>query len=126
MVGETDLEPVAAHPPLQLVRRPFRDHDAVVDDRDPVREPVGLVEVLGGQEHGRPAADERVERVPERDPAAQVEARRRLVEEQDRRARHERRGKIEPAAHAAGIRADEALAVVGELEVLEQLGRALA
>ena len=38
---------------LELVRGALGDHVAVVDHDDPVGEPVGLVEVLRGQQHGR-------------------------------------------------------------------------
>ena len=60
------------------------------------------------------------------DPAAEVEAGRRLVEEEHRRPRDERGGEVEPAAHAARVRAHEPVAGVGEVEVGEQLARALA
>ena len=41
------LEPLAADAVLQRVGRALGDHPAVVDHRDLVSEPVGLVEVLG-------------------------------------------------------------------------------
>ena len=47
-----------------------------------------------------------LDRLPQREPAARVEARGRLVEEQHRRAVHERGGEVEPAAHAAGVGLD--------------------
>ena len=56
----------------------------------------------------------------------EVEAGRRLVEEEHRRAGDERRGEVEPAAHAARVGAHEPVAGVGELEGGEQLARALA
>ncbi len=90
-----------------------------------VGEAVGLVEVLRRQQHGRAVGDEPLDRVPQRQAAARVEASRRLVEEQHRRARDERCREVEPAAHAAGVRLDGALAGVGEVEAVEQLGRAL-
>ena len=44
-VAEVDVEPLAADLALQLVGRPFRDHQALVDHGDAIGEPVGLVEV---------------------------------------------------------------------------------
>ena len=75
----------------------------VVDDHDLVGEPVGLLEVLGGQEERGAPANELLDHAPEVAPALRVEAGRRLVEEQHRRAVHERGGEVEPAAHAAGV-----------------------
>ena len=125
-VVEADLEPLASHLRLQLVGRALGDHEPVVDHRDPVGEAVGLVEVLRRQEDGRALRDESLDRLPEGDAAAQVEPCRRLVEEQDRWAGDERGAEVEPSPHAAGVRADEPLARVGQVEGLEQLGRALA
>ena len=86
LVGQPDLQPLAADAVLERVRRALRDHLAVVDDRELVGEPVGLVEVLGGEEDGRALGDEPLDRLPEAEPAARVEARGRLVQEDDRRA----------------------------------------
>ena len=121
---EVDLEPLAADAVLELVGGAVGDHAAVVDDRDPVGEPVGLVEVLGREQHGRAVGDEPLDRLPQVEPAARVEAGRRLVEEQHRRARDQRGGEVEPAAHAARVRLRDAVAGVGEAEALEQLGGA--
>ena len=97
---------------------------AVVDDRDAVGEPIGLVEVLRGQQHGGAVRDEALDRLPQADAAARVEAGRRLVEEQDRRVGDEGGREVEAAAHAAGVGLGHALGGVGELEALEQLAGA--
>ena len=125
-VVEHDLDPLAADRVLELVGGALGDHRAVVDDRDPVGEPVRLVEVLGRQQDGRPRGDAILDHLPERDPAARVEAGRRLVEEDHRRAGDERPREVEPAPHAAGVGLDEPARGVGEAEALEQLGRPLA
>ena len=52
---QADLQPLAAAAGLQLARRALGDHEPVVDDGDPVGEPVGLVQVLRRQQHGRPS-----------------------------------------------------------------------
>ena len=102
-VVQPDLEALAADAVLELVGRALGDDAAVVDDRDPVGEAVGLVEVLRRQQHGRAAGDERPRWLPEPEPAARVEAGGRLVEEEHRRAGDERGGEVEPAAHAARV-----------------------
>ena len=107
---EAHLEPLAADPVLELVRGALGDHPAVVDHRDRVGQPVGLVEVLRGQQHGR-ARRRRAPRSSSHrlEPAARVEAGGRLVEEQHRRLGDERGGEVEPAAHAARVGLDRAV-----------------
>ena len=109
-VLEDHLELVAADPRLQLVGRPLGDHGATVDHRDPVREPVGLVEVLGRQQDRRPLLHSGLDGLPELDPAARVEAGRGLVQEQDRWPGHERGGQVEAPPHAARVGAHEPMA----------------
>ena len=117
-VVKRDLEPLAADPVLELVGRTLGDHLTVVDHRDPVREAIGLIEVLGRQQHGRPLRHELLDHVPQREPAAGIEAGRGLVEEQDRRLGDERRGEVEPAAHPAGVGLDGTARRVDEVEAL--------
>ena len=76
------LDPLAAELRLELVRRAARDDLAVVDDGDRVGQLVGLLEVLRRQQERRALADEVADDVPHPEPAARVEAGRRLVEEQ--------------------------------------------
>ena len=85
---------------LEVGRRPLGDDSAVVDDHDVAGQAVGLLEVLGGEEHGRPLRNQVLDHAPEVLAALWVETRRRLVEEQDRRAGDERGGQIESAPHA--------------------------
>ena len=68
-----------------------------------------------------PAGDQVLDHRPQLGAALRVEPGGRLVEEEHRRLVHERRGEVEPPAHAAGVRADEAVARVREVEPLEQL-----
>ena len=124
-VVEPDLEPVAAHLLLELVGRALGDDDAAVDHGDPVGQAIRLVQVLGREEHGRPSGDELLDRVPEADPAADVEPRRGLVEEEHRRPRDERGGEVEAAAHASGVRPGEPPAGIDEVERGQELVGAL-
>ena len=65
---------------LQLRRRALGDHAPVVDDRDPVGELVGLLEVLRAQQDGRARARERADDVPHLVARARVQPGGRLVE----------------------------------------------
>ena len=117
------LQSGAAGLPLELGGGSVGDRAAVIDDDDPVGELVGLVEVLRGQQQGHAVGDQLADDVPHADAARRVQAGRRLVEEQHRRAHHEARRQVEPAAHPAAIGASHAVGGVGEVEAVEQLGR---
>ena len=73
-----------------------------------------------------PWRDAALDRLPQAQPAARVEPGGRLVQEQHRRAEHERGGEVEPAAHAAGVGLRGPLGGLGEVEALQQLVRARA
>ena len=60
---------------LSCCRRALADDQAVVDDRQPVAELVGLLEVLRGEEDGRAALVDAPHLVPDRQPARGVQAR---------------------------------------------------
>ena len=120
-VDEDDLQPPRRDAFLELRRCPLRDDAALVDDDDVVREPVGLVEVLGREDDGRPGRRERLDDLPQLLPAARVEPGRRLVEEHHGWHRDEAEREVEPPAHAAGERRDPAPAVVREVDEVEQL-----
>jgi hypothetical protein len=96
-----------------------------VDHADAVGELVGLLHVLR-REHDRGALPAQVgDDVPELEPAARIQTGGRLVEEQDGRRDHQARPEVEPAAHAARVRPQQAPAGVGEVEHREQLVGAL-
>ena len=69
----------------------------------------------------RPAALKRRDPLPELEPALRVEARRRLVEEEDLRVARERAGDGQALALAAGELADARVALLLEREVGQQL-----
>ena len=124
-VGEEQLDGLLADARLQLLRGAEGGDAAVADDRDPVREPVGLLEVLGGEEDRRAVVRQRLDGLPDREPAARVQARARLVEEDHLRAADQAHREVEPPAHAAAVGGDATVGGVGEIEALEQLVRAL-
>ena len=110
-----------AEPRLELGGRSLGDDLAVIDDDDPVREPVRFLEVLGGEEHRGAAVDELFDDVPQLGAPLRVEAGRGLVEEEDGRLVDERRGEVESAAHPARVGAHEAVGGVDQVEPFEQL-----
>ncbi len=93
----------------------------MVDDGDLVGEPVGLVEVLRGQEHGRALLDQTLDDLPQAQATAGVEPGRGLVEEQDGRLGDQGSGEVEAPAHAARVGLDRAVGGFVELEAVEQL-----
>src|ERR1700729_3452045 len=81
-VGHGELENVPADPALQLLGRACRDDLPVVDDDDLVREFVGLIQVLGGEQQRGAVGHQRADDVPHAQPGSWIQARGRLVEEQ--------------------------------------------
>ena len=117
--SRVDLQPVAPDLRLELVRRPLGDHEAAVDHRDPVGEPVGLVEVLRRQRTVVPPAtsasiaSQRPMRLRMSSPVVGSSRKRTGGRDEARRGR--------AAAHASGVGADQALPGVGQVEVRQQL-----
>ena len=102
-VGGPDLEALAADDPLEPVGGVVGDDPAVVDDGDLVGQRVGLLQVLGGEQHGRAVGDQVADDLPHVLALGRVEAGGRLVEEDHRRPADQAGGQVEPAAHAAGV-----------------------
>ena len=60
---------------------------------------------------------------PQRRPALHVESRRRFVQEEDRRAVHEREREVEASLHAAGVTDGAPVGSFGQADALEQVVR---
>ena len=101
--GELD-DVIAPEPGDQLAGRALGDDLAVVDDRDPVAEPLGLVHVMSGQDDRAAAVAEVADHVPELPAGLRVQAGRRLVEEQELGVADQRDAR-RPAAAAGRRRA---------------------
>jgi hypothetical protein len=78
----------------------------VVDDGDRVGEAVGLLEVLGGEQHVGAAGDEGVDGLPQLVAAARVEAGGGLVEQQHAGCADQAGTEVEAATHATGVGPD--------------------
>ena len=125
-VGQLDLEDLTADAILQLVAGPFRDHAAVIDDSDLVRELIRFFEVLRRQQNRRPLAAQVADDVPDLVATSRIETRGRLVEEEHTRLREHAGREVEPPPHTARICLRGSVGGVRELEALEQLRRAAA
>ena len=117
---------VAGDLALELVRRALGDDLAVVHDRDPVAERVGLVEVVRGEEDGHALGAQPADLVPHVGPALRVEAGGRLVQEDDLRLVDDAERDVDPAALAAGVGLALAVGVLGELERVQRARRPAA
>jgi hypothetical protein len=123
-VEQPHLQRGLAHRRLELPRRPLGDHAPVVDDRDPARELVGLVEVLRAEQHRGALGDERAHDVPHLVARARVQPGRRLVEEHQLGGHDDARGDVQPPAHAARVVLDQAPGGLLEAERGDELLRA--
>ena len=94
---------------------------AVVHDRDPVAELVGLLHVVGGEQDGLAVVVELAQDLPEGQPALGVEAGGRFVHEQHGRPVEDRTGHHEALRHAARQGVHRRLGPAAEVELLEQL-----
>ena len=105
---------------LQLVRSSLAYDEAVVDDRQPVAELIGFLQILRGQEYRRPLGVDASHLLPHGEPAGGVEAGRRLVQEKDLRLVHEGRRQIEPALHAPRVTLDAPVGGIDKIHQFEQ------
>jgi hypothetical protein len=94
-----------------------------MQDRDPVGQLFCLVEVLGGEQHGRAHPGQVLHGGPHLEAGLRVEPGGRLVEEDDRRVPDQAHGDVQPAAHPAGVGRHPAPGGVGELEAGQQVVR---
>jgi hypothetical protein len=125
-VRHGELDHVPADAALQLLGGARGDHQAVVDDHDLVRQLVGLVQVLGGEQQRGPLGHQRPDDVPHPQPPPRVQAGGRLVQEEHPRPADQAGGQVQPPLHAAGIGLRGPVGRVGQPELLEQLDGAAA
>ena len=111
------LEPAAD----ELLDRALLEDLAVVHDREPVAEGLGLLQVVGRQERSSGPRLRGQDEVPERPPRGRIEAGRRLVEEDQLRVVDERERDRQALALAAGQVLRPASALLAEVEQVDQL-----
>ena len=120
-VGQPDGDDVRPDLGLELVRRAAGDDHAAVDDREPVAEAVGLLEVVRRQEQRHALGLQPPQLVPERRARGRIDAGRGLVEEQQPRPVHEPAGQVDAPAHAARVGPHLPVGGLLEAEQHEQL-----
>ena len=106
-------------------RRLVLDQDelALVDDADAVGHLLGLLDVVGGQDDGDAVVAHRAHQLPHVAPQLDVDAGRRLVEEQDLRLVRQGLGDHVAALHAARQRDDLGVALLPQRQVLQHASR---
>jgi hypothetical protein len=92
---------------------------AVIDDGDVATETLGLLQIMGREDDGRPAGVELAQEGPHRAADLDVHARGRLVEDQQPRLVHQRPRDHQAPFEAAGELAHLGVAPVPEIELLE-------
>ena len=107
----------------ELVDRAHLEDPAVVHDREPVAQDLGLFHVVGRQQHRAPVGLEPADEVPQRPPGRRVEAGRRLVEEDELRVVDERQRDRQALALAARQVLAAGVAPLAELERVDELVR---
>ena len=100
---------------------PRRDDLAVPHDRDPVREALGLLEVVRREQDRLAEVAQRRDRLPRSPASLGVEARRRLVEEDELRIADEREPEVEAAPLPAGEASHERVALLLEADELDDV-----
>ncbi|AOW89547.1 hypothetical protein BC342_26840 [Streptomyces olivaceus] len=119
-----DRDAFSADGRLQLARGAVRDDAAVVDDGDGVRELVGLLQVLGGEQDGGAVRHQVLHGLPGVGPAPRVETGGGLVQEDHGGPRGQGARQVQAAAHTAGETPAGPVGRVGEREPVEQLAGA--
>ncbi len=123
---DVELHHVPTYLGLQLVGGALGDEPALVDHPDAVGETVRLLQVLSGEQQGRPPRNQLADQVPQVDTAAGIDAGGGLVEEQHGGLAHHRGGQVETSPHPARVGAHLAVGGIGEVDPLQHLPGALA
>ena len=110
-----------AEPPLDVGDAALGEDLAAIDDRDAGAQLLELGQDVAADDDGLAHRTELAEELAKLDPRARVETGRRLVEEQHLRVVDERVGEAQPLLHAARQVLDVGVALVAEIDQLEQV-----
>jgi len=92
----------------------------VVDHHDVAGQLIGLVQVLGGEQHRDAVGDQPADHAPHVSPAPWVQPGRRLVQVQHPGVADQAGGQVQPAPHATRVGLHRPLRRLGEVETFEQ------
>src|SRR5699024_128685 len=119
--GHFEVDQIARYGGLEVVRGVGGDDAAAIDDDDPVAERVGLIQVVGGQEHGGATLfAEGADVVPQVHPRLGVQTGGGLVQEHQVGVVDEAHRDVQAAPLPAGHLPRFALPHSGQIELFEQ------
>ena len=120
-VSQLDQHGIPAQVRLEVVGGAAGDDATTVDDRDATRQAIGLLQVMRRQQDGQPVdVGEPGDLGPKLGPGLRVEARGRLVQEEDAGPVDQAHGHIQLALHAARVGSGHPARGLGQTEALEQ------
>ena len=120
VAGGRELHAVQSADELdELAPGAFGDDPALVDDPDPVAEPLGLLHVVGRVEDPHPGLAELLDAREDRVPALRIDADGGLVEDQESWLVEQPDRDVEAALHAAGVVLGPLAGPVGEIDELQ-------
>jgi hypothetical protein len=105
----------------ESARLALADDAAFVHDRQAMAQALRLVHEVSGEQDGLAFAHQLLQPFPDQVPRLGVEARRRLVEDQQVRVVHQGAGERQPALHAAGKGVEADVGLAGQAGELQQL-----
>jgi hypothetical protein len=106
---------------LELGQGAVDEDPTLVEDRDPVGEVFGLLQILGGEQHRGATLGELLDGLPYLEARLGVQPGRWLVQDDDRRIPDEAHREVEAAAHATRIGRHLPRGRLGQREPLEQV-----
>jgi hypothetical protein len=119
--GRAELDPLRYLDPLGEPGGRVLHHDAaLVDQRHPVTEPLGLLHEMADEHDRDPSVPGALDQLPGVAPGLRVKARGQLVEHRDPRAADQRQRDRQPLLLAAGQLPERRVALAGEPERLQQ------
>ena len=100
---------------------PARATNAGLQDRDPVGEFLGLLEVMGGEDDGSATVDQSADDRPDGTSALRIQARGRLVEHHHARTAEQCQRQVQPSSLPSGQGAHPDVGATGEVHLLQGL-----
>ncbi len=94
----------------------------MVDDGQPIAQPLGLLHEMGGEQDGLAPAQQLLEAVPDQMSRLRIEPGGGFIQEQQLRVIDQRAGQRKPTLHATGEFADARVTLAGQPGEIEEIG----